>query len=72
MPKNSTRGFHLKLSFLHLISNGLTGVNINNSSMKIVTLLTYYSSVTDLLIIPMIFVFLTCCQKAHDNKKTQS
>ena len=71
MPKNSTRGFHLKLSFLHLISNGLTGVNISNSLMKIVTLLTY-SSVTDPLIIPMIFVFLTCCQKAHDNKKTQS
>ena len=28
-----------------------------------------YLNVTDPLIIPMIFIFLFCCEKAHDNKE---
>ena len=31
--------------------------------------LSYYSNVTDPLIIPMIFTFLSCHEKAHDNKE---
>ena len=29
----------------------------------------FYLNVTDLLIVPLIFIFLPCCEKAHDNNK---
>ena len=31
--------------------------------------ISYYLNVTDSLIIPMIFIFLSCSGKAHDNKE---
>ena len=36
---------------------------------KILKSLSYYLNVTDPLIIPMIFVFLSCREKAIDNKE---
>ena len=30
---------------------------------------SYYLNVTDRLVIPMICIFLSCCEKAHDNKE---
>ena len=30
---------------------------------------TYYLNVTDILIILMIFIFLSCCEKVHDKKE---
>ena len=30
--------------------------------------LSYYLNVKDPLMIPLIFIFLSCCDKAHDNK----
>ena len=32
-------------------------------------LLSHYLNVTDALLIPVIFIFLYCCKKAHDNKE---
>ena len=40
-----------------------------NSLFKILRSLSYYLNVTDPLIIPLIFVFLSCCEKAHDSKE---
>ena len=32
-------------------------------------LLPHYLNVADPTIIPMIFIFLSCCEKAHDEKE---
>ena len=36
---------------------------------KVLWQLSYYLNVTDPLIISLIFIFLSCREKAHDNKK---
>ena len=40
-----------------------------HSSVKCYDNYSYYLDVTNPLIIPMIFIFLSCREKAHDNKE---
>ena len=42
---------------------------INSLVFKVSWQLSYYLNVTDALIIPLIFMFLSCHKKAHDNKE---
>ena len=42
---------------------------INSSVLKVLRQLSYYLNVTDPLIIPMIQIFLSCHEEAHDNKE---
>ena len=43
--------------------------NRYNSVLKVLIQLSYYLNVTDLLTIPLIFIFLSCREKASDNKE---
>ena len=43
--------------------------NQRSSVFKVLRPLSYYLNVTDPFIVPMIFTFLSCHEKAHDNKE---
>ena len=45
--------------------------NQHNSVLEMLTLLSYFLNVTDPLITPLIFIFLSFCrEKSHDNKES--
>ena len=43
--------------------------NQHSSVFKVLMQLSHYSNVTDPLIITLIFIILSCREKAHDNKE---
>ena len=43
--------------------------NQQSVMIKVLWQLSYYLNVTDPLIIPLIFLLLSCREKAHDNKE---
>ena len=43
--------------------------NQNSSVFTLFWLLSYYLNITDSLIIPLIFIFFSCCENARNNKE---
>ena len=43
--------------------------NQHSSVFKVLNNFSCCLNVTDPLIIPVIYIFLSCCEKAHDNKE---